>query len=704
MLKRAIIAILVIATVVVPSAGVLSADESTPNIVISEVLSNAENEDTDEFIELYNGGAGNVDLDGWQFTDGDSLDTIEAWDDGAFGSLSDPDAQTGSSTLEPGKYAVILDREYPAGSQPYNFGESTLILTCGNTTLGNELTASDPVTLFDSNLEVISTYGTPSMEEIPTDMDDDGLDGIPFDPGEGISVERIDLDGVDEESNWAANADDSSTPGSDNNPFFNAPPELESLSVNPSEISLDGQTEINIEIIVSDPNGVEDINRVELDLIELNAGIQELTTEDGQLEYAFIPDQSLSEGNYQITANVFDQAELNDSIEVQIALVNPSYSNKIVINEILPNPEGSDTEGEFIELYNLSNNEIDLSGWSVKDKAGTTYAIENSLSAKSFLALYRNLTNISINNSSESLYLVQPNGNILQTVSFDESAGEGESFSRKDNGQFVWTTTPTPGKTNKFTADEEESSSGASAQSSTSGSNGQSAKEEIECVTVEKAKSLEKGSDVCVTGVATVDPRVLSNSYMYIQDSTGGIQIYSSKGEFGDVKMGDEVKYTGETSEAYGEKKVNLNDESEIEVLASGKMVDLTTIKTKEAENNVGKLAITTGNITRQSGNTFYIDDGSGELKISINDNTGIEKPTYTKGDEVKLAGIIGRTTSGPRLMPRYQQDMEGGEVLGATTLEELPKAGANTIAFTLATLAVVSGYSLYVIKQQKRR
>ena len=39
------------------------------------------------------------------------------------------------------------------------------------------------------------------------------------------------------------------------------------------------------------------------------------------------------------------------------------YSGKIIINEIHHSPYGSITKYEFFELYNNSNEEINISGW-----------------------------------------------------------------------------------------------------------------------------------------------------------------------------------------------------------------------------------------------------------------------------------------------------------------------------------------------------
>ncbi len=126
-------------------------------IVITEVMANPAGksgshmpEDRNEFVEIYNSSDNAIDLLDWTVSDGDGADHLTAWTDSSI--LNNcPALRIGSTWLNPGRYAVVLDSEYtdpsPLGGfvQPYRFGDSALILTTGNTTLGNGLAATDPV-------------------------------------------------------------------------------------------------------------------------------------------------------------------------------------------------------------------------------------------------------------------------------------------------------------------------------------------------------------------------------------------------------------------------------------------------------------------------------------------------------------------------------------------------------------------------------
>lgn len=127
-----------------------------------------------------------------------------------------------------------------------------------------------------------------------------------------------------------------------------------------------------------------------------------------------------------------------------------SYLSDIVINEILPSPKGPDSEEEFIEIFNQNNFEVDISGWKIGDTAGKimvyVFPEKTKISPKGFLLLLRPETKITLNNDGDGLNLIQPNGNIIDKVTY-EKALLGQSYNKAPSGWF-WSITLTPGKTN----------------------------------------------------------------------------------------------------------------------------------------------------------------------------------------------------------------------------------------------------------------
>jgi len=110
------------------------------------------------------------------------------------------------------------------------------------------------------------------------------------------------------------------------------------------------------------------------------------------------------------------------------------YSDGILINEILPSPEGSDEENEWIELYNSNNFEVDISGWKLKDTIGTskifTIPSGTKITALGVIAFWRPETKITLNNDGDGVILLKPDGEIASSVSF-EKAKTGQTYPDK---------------------------------------------------------------------------------------------------------------------------------------------------------------------------------------------------------------------------------------------------------------------------------
>jgi RecJ-like exonuclease len=185
-----------------------------------------------------------------------------------------------------------------------------------------------------------------------------------------------------------------------------------------------------------------------------------------------------------------------------------------------------------------------------------------------------------------------------------------------------------------------------------------------------------------------VEPGLLGSKVFYIQDSSAGIQIYFSKEDFPQVKLGDEVSITGKVSEAQNEKKINVSEKADIEVKGQKGAPVPQEIRTGDLEEkHEGQLAQISGEIAKTSGNVFYVDDGSGQAKVYINKNTNIEKPKMEKGDAVTIIGVASETSSGYRVLPRYQTDLKSGDgtTLAGTAMNgimNLPQAGGGILFF----------------------
>ena len=134
------------------------------------------------------------------------------------------------------------------------------------------------------------------------------------------------------------------------------------------------------------------------------------------------------------------------------------YPLGIIINEILPSPEGPDSEKEWIELFNQNNFEVDISYWKISDTLGTikTYAFPTStkISPKGIVILYRPTTKIILNNDGDGLRVSRPDGKIMDSVDY-EKAPTGNSYNRVGS-EWLWSSIPTPGLINQISSTEKD--------------------------------------------------------------------------------------------------------------------------------------------------------------------------------------------------------------------------------------------------------
>ena len=119
---------------------------------------------------------------------------------------------------------------------------------------------------------------------------------------------------------------------------------------------------------------------------------------------------------------------------VDIVAGNPADASNLVISELYYNEPGASEENEFIELVNISNDEIDLSNLTFT--AGLTYAfpLDTTLAAGARLVLGANDYAGNLDNGGEEITLTDASGNTIESFTYDDSlpwpeASDDEGFS-----------------------------------------------------------------------------------------------------------------------------------------------------------------------------------------------------------------------------------------------------------------------------------
>jgi spore coat protein CotH len=138
--------------------------------------------------------------------------------------------------------------------------------------------------------------------------------------------------------------------------------------------------------------------------------------------------------------------------DVYVYRVNVGKSNitDVVINEIMASNATiiADQDGEFddwIELYNLSSNTIDLGGWSISDNPDNltkfTFANGTTIAPNGYLSIWADEdglqsglhANFKLSAAGENLYLIDKDVKIVDSMSFGQQITD-KGFARVPNG------------------------------------------------------------------------------------------------------------------------------------------------------------------------------------------------------------------------------------------------------------------------------
>ena len=201
------------------------ASTTQSTIAISEVMATPCGGDDfkkwNEYVELYNYGNSSVDVRGWWLFDPGPTgtpDSLVSWDERVPNAVPGPNLITNTTVIPPHKFAVILSPLYVQGippyQMPYHFPDNTIMLSIRDSDrLGDDVygivgTGLNPDFLVlyiggsNSVLQVVSTYGNPTLGSYLQNFRDTPGDGLPLVTSSCWSVERKNPTGPDNFNNW----------------------------------------------------------------------------------------------------------------------------------------------------------------------------------------------------------------------------------------------------------------------------------------------------------------------------------------------------------------------------------------------------------------------------------------------------------------------------------------------------------------------
>ncbi len=389
------------------------------------------------------------------------------------------------------------------------------------------------------------------------------------------------------------------------------------------------------------------------------------------------PPENTITNQEETPTRIFEEATTSTPLE--------TYA-QLIVNEILPNPDGGDEEGEWIELFNSGNTSIPLSGIVLGDDSTKTHTLKGgNIKPLSFLVIKRPESKIPLNNNGDTVKMWSPDGTLIASIKYLGSAKSGFSYALNDAGLWDWSGNPTPGSKNTFPKPQTTQQEQENSKPKTPDNMGRdNTPNETHSVPLEKVRQLKTGSLVTTQGTVAVPPNVFGKTYFYIVRDTHGIKIYSPKKNFPKMSIGDTVSVTGVLSESGNEKRIKTSTINKITTNDQGNAPKPTPIRIDEiGEPLEGSLVVIEGEIMSTKGSTVYIDDGSGEARVYLATNTNIPNGTMREGAFYKIIGIVSETKTGYRILPRSMEDIvkinKKGTVAGASTKNILIKSRKNT-------------------------
>jgi DNA/RNA endonuclease YhcR with UshA esterase domain len=316
-------------------------------------------------------------------------------------------------------------------------------------------------------------------------------------------------------------------------------------------------------------------------------------------------------------------------------------SADIRLSELLPNPEGSDATDEWIAVEHAGTQEVNLNGWILRD-GSREHTIEGiSIAPGEELIFGIDVTSVSLNNSGETIELVDPFGDVIDSTTYD-AAESGLAWARFDN-DWEWTSEPTPGAINERSAGSDAEDSGSA-----------------DVLSITEFRALENDATALVEGVVTAEAGLLGSQYFYMQDDGAGVQVYSYTQDFPELALGNHVTVSGTKSESRSEAR--MKTASAADIVVNGEAEVAATVVDTLDESVEGMLVTVSGLVTSRSSDEMTLDDST---RVMIRDNVSVDMSRVEDGDTVTVIGVVSQSSDEYRLLPRGDDDVV---VEGSTT------------------------------------
>jgi DNA/RNA endonuclease YhcR with UshA esterase domain len=187
-------------------------------------------------------------------------------------------------------------------------------------------------------------------------------------------------------------------------------------------------------------------------------------------------------------------------------------------------------------------------------------------------------------------------------------------------------------------------------------------------ISIAQARSLPLGTVVTVDGSVTTPSGAFESSFFDkgfgLQDKSAGIYV-SLQTNLG-VTPRAQARVTGTLTDSFGLLILVPASPSDVKIHGAGPKVKPEFVTTGAVgEATEGRIVRVVGTITQAPasdgsfGSKFFVDDGSGELQIFVNTQTGIDLSGLMAGQTVSVTGFSSQFDTHYEIDPRFPADIE---------------------------------------------
>lgn len=364
---------------------------------------------------------------------------------------------------------------------------------------------------------------------------------------------------------------------------------------------------------------------------------------------------------------------------------------------LYPNTTNSDEEEEYIEVSNMGDEAVDLLGWSIKDASGESYTISESrvLDGSESVRLWREQTNIALNNDGDTLEFIAPDNEVVDKVTYTD-AQKGAEYQLAE-GSWSWF-----GIASAETTPSTVVVANTSASPTTNTTATQSSTQINQSITIEQAQQQSDGKRVTLKGIVTVTPGNFSSQTFYLQDDTGGMQVYLHSGAFPELDLGAVVGVKGEMSTSHGERRVKLDTETDITITNESSVLEAVEYQlTDMNERLVGSLIQTTGQVQSKTATKLVIEASGSTLAVYLKSDSMIDPNTFERGDRIRMVGVLTIYDGELRIRPRSEQDMTIEETADeAIAAMDTTEIGRGSRAGIILLMSVIAALGILALRQ----